>query len=124
MATMADPEPRNLDTILASLHEHWSPRTVAVVNDYDVRVVKVLGDFTWHSHPETDEFFLVLSGSLSIDMDDGEVRLSPGDTYVVPQGRRHQPRADTETTLLLFEPSATVNTGDASGSLTAPRTVI
>lgn len=121
---MAHPEPRNLDTILASLDEHWSPRTVAVVNDYDVRVVKVLGDFTWHSHPETDEFFLVRSGSLSIHMDDGEVRLSPGDTYVVPRGRRHQPRADTETTLLLFEPSATVNTGDAPGSLTAPRTII
>jgi mannose-6-phosphate isomerase-like protein (cupin superfamily) len=121
---MADPEPRNLATILAGLDEHWSPRTVAVVNDYDVRVVKVLGDFTWHSHPETDEFFLVLSGSLTIEMDHGEVLLSPGDTYVVPRGRLHRPHADTETTLLLFEPSATVNTGDAPGSLTAPRTVI
>ena len=121
---MTDPEPRNLGAILAGLDKHWSPRTVAVVNDYDVRVVKVLGDFTSHSHPETDEFFLVLSGSLTIEMDHGEVLLSPGDTYVVPRGRRHRPHADTETTLLLFEPSATVNTGDAPGSLTAPRTVI
>jgi mannose-6-phosphate isomerase-like protein (cupin superfamily) len=121
---MADPEPRNLGAILAGLDQHWSPRTVAVVNDYDVRVVKVLGDFTWHSHPDTDEFFLVLSGSLTIEIDDGEVLLSPGDTYVVPRGRRHRPRAETETTLLLFEPSATVNTGDAPGLLTAPRTVI
>lgn len=121
---MGEPQPRDLGTILAGLDQHWSPRTVAVVNDYDVRVVKVLGEFTRHSHPETDEFFLVLSGSLTIEMDDGEVRLNPGDTYVVPRGRRHQPRADTETHLLLFEPSSTVNTGDAPGSLTAPRTVI
>ena len=84
----------------------------------------MLGDFTRHSHPETDEFFLVLSASLTIEMDDGKVLLSPGDTYVVPRGRLHRPHADTETTLLLFEPSATVNTGDAPGSLTAPRTVI
>jgi mannose-6-phosphate isomerase-like protein (cupin superfamily) len=122
--TMADFEPRNLDAVLAGLDQYWSPRTVAVVNDYDVRVVKVLGDFTWHSHSETDEFFLVLSGSLTIKMDSGDVVLGPGDTYVVPLGRRHQPRADTETTLLLFEPSATVNTGDTPSSLTAPRTVI
>ena len=84
----------------------------------------MLRDFTWHSHPETDEFFLVLSGSLTIEMAHGEVLLSPGDTYVVPRGRRHRPHADTETTLLLFEPSATVNTGNAPGPLTAPRTVI
>jgi mannose-6-phosphate isomerase-like protein (cupin superfamily) len=121
---MTDHEPRNLGTVLASLDQHWSPRTVAVVNDYDVRVVKVLGDFTSHSHPETDEFFLVLSGSLTIEMNDCEVLLSPGDIYVVPRGQRHQPRAETETTLLLFEPSATVNTGDTPGSLTAPRMVI
>jgi mannose-6-phosphate isomerase-like protein (cupin superfamily) len=121
---MADPEPRHLGTVLASLDEYWSPRTVAEVNDYDVRVVKVLGDFTWHTHPETDEFFLVLSGALTIEMDEGAVGMSPGDAYVVPRGRRHRPRADEETTLLLFEPSATVNTGDAPGSLTAPRTVI
>ncbi len=121
---MANPGPQNLATILAGIDEHWSPRTVAVVNDHDVRVVKVLGDFTWHSHPETDEFFLVLSGSLTIKLDGGEVRLGPGDTYVVPRGRRHQPRADTETAVLLFEPSATVNTGDEPGPLTAPRTVV
>ncbi len=121
---MADPGPRSLNAVLADLDEHWSPRTVAVVNDYDVRVVKVLGEFAWHSHPETDEFFLVLSGSLAIRMDDGEVVLGPGDTFVVPRGCRHQPQADAETTLLLFEPSATVNTGDAPGSFTAPRLVI
>ena len=98
--------------MLAEITEHWTPRTIAVVNDYDVRVVKVHGEFTRHRHAETDEFFLVLSGRLTIKMDEGEVHLEPGDTYVVPRGRFHQPLADSETTLLLFEPSTTVNTGD------------
>jgi mannose-6-phosphate isomerase-like protein (cupin superfamily) len=82
----------NVHDVLESLAEHWSPRTVAVVNDYDVRVVKVQGEFTRHSHPETDEFFLVLSGELTIRMDDGNVVLSAGDSFVVPQGRFHQLR--------------------------------
>ena len=117
-------EPRNLDTVLASVSEHWSPRTVAVVNDYDVRVVKVLGEFTPHRHPDTDEFFLVLSGRLVIRTEAGDVRLDPGDSFVVPRGRLHQPCAEAETTILLFEPSGTVNTGDTPSELTAPRTVV
>jgi mannose-6-phosphate isomerase-like protein (cupin superfamily) len=119
---MHEREPRNIDAVLATVSDHWSPRTVAVVNDYDVRVVKVLGEFTRHSHPDTDEFFLVLSGRLTIRMDTGEVRLSTGETYVVPRGVTHQPCADIETTLLLFEPSNTVNTGDAPSPLAAKRT--
>ncbi len=115
------PQQLNVHAILAGITEHWSPRTIAVVNDYDVRLVKVQGNFTRHSHPETDEFFLVLSGELTIEMDDGDVRLAVGDTFVVPRGCFHRPRADSETTLLLFEPSQTVNTGDTAGSLTAER---
>jgi mannose-6-phosphate isomerase-like protein (cupin superfamily) len=117
-------EHTNVDTVLSSLTEHWSPRTVAVVNDYDVRVVKVLGAFTRHNHPETDELFLVLSGRLTITMDAEDVVLLPGDTYVVSRGRFHQPKADVETTLLLFEPSDTVNTGDTLSDLTAARHVL
>src|SRR5215831_19203059 len=101
----------NIHAVLSSLDEHWSPRTVSVVNDYDVRVVKVVGDFTRHRHPDTDEFFLVLSGRLTIRMDEGDVVLDAGDCYVVPRGRTHQPSADVDTEVLLFEPSATVNTG-------------
>ncbi len=107
--------------MLAEVAEYWSPRTIAVVNDYDARVVKVLGEFTRHSHPETDEFFLVMSGSLTIRMDEGDVVLGPGDAYVVPRGRYHQPCAASETTVLLFEPSETVNTGDTPSELTAER---
>jgi mannose-6-phosphate isomerase-like protein (cupin superfamily) len=106
------PADRNIHAVLDAVVDHWSPRTIAVVNDYDVRVAKVQGDFIRHRHTETDEFFLVLSGELTIDMDDGNVQLKPGDTYVVPKGRYHRPHADVETTLLLFEPSVTVNTGD------------
>jgi mannose-6-phosphate isomerase-like protein (cupin superfamily) len=106
------PADTNIHTVLDALVEHWSPRTIALVNDYDVRVAKVQGDFIRHRHAETDEFFLVLSGELTIDMDDGNVQLKPGDTYVVPKGRHHRPHADVETTLLLFEPSVTVNAGD------------
>jgi mannose-6-phosphate isomerase-like protein (cupin superfamily) len=121
MARMATSEPRNIHDALAAIGEPWSPRTIAVVNDYDARVVKVQGEFTRHSHPETDEFFLVLSGSLTIKMDEGDVVLRAGDTYVVPRGRFHQPVAASEAALLLFEPSATINTGDTPSEFTAER---
>jgi mannose-6-phosphate isomerase-like protein (cupin superfamily) len=121
---MDNPQPRNLHEVLSSLPEFWSPLTVAVVNDYDVRVAKVLGGFTRHSHPDTDEFFLVLGGSLTIKMDDSDVHLASGDTYVVPRGHFHAPHADVETTVLLFEPSDTVNTGDTPSELTAERRVV
>lgn len=124
MGSMDPSGPRNIHAVLAEVTEHWSPRTIAVVNDYDVRVVKVRGEFTRHSHPETDEFFLVLAGRLTIRMDEGDVVLEEGDAYVVPQGRCHQPAAEAETRLLLFEPSATVNTGDTPSGLTANRRVV
>jgi mannose-6-phosphate isomerase-like protein (cupin superfamily) len=124
MGPMESSTPRNIDAVLATVAEHWSPRTIAVVNDYDVRVVKVLGEFTRHRHPETDEFFLVLSGRLTIRMDEGDVVLEKGDAYVVPRGRAHQPVAQTETAVLLVEPSATVNTGDTPSERTAERRVV
>ena len=107
----------NLDAMLARFAEHWSPKKIAQVNDYDVRIVKVQGEFTWHQHPDTDEFFLVLSGQLTIQMRDRDVVLAPWELFVVPQGVEHCPRTGTETALLLFEPSSVVNTGDAGGEL-------
>jgi len=109
----------NVSAMLARFTEHWSPKKIAQVNNYDVRIVKVRGEFTWHQHPDTDEFFLVLDGQLTIQMRDRNVVLAPGELFVVPQGVDHCPRADTETALLLFEPSSVVNTGDAGGDLTA-----
>jgi mannose-6-phosphate isomerase-like protein (cupin superfamily) len=111
----------NLAEKLANIAEHWSPRTVATVNDYDVRLVKIQGEFVRHQHADTDELFLVLAGQLTIRLDADEVVLGPGEMYVVPAGTDHQPCADVETSVLLFEPSDVVNTGDAGGELTAPR---
>lgn len=94
------------------------------MNDYDVRVVKTHGDFTWHSHPDTDELFLVVAGSLTIRLESGEVTLGPGQLYVVPKGVRHQPCSAEGASVLLIEPSCTVNTGDSPGRLTAERRVV
>lgn len=109
---------------LRQISEHWSPKTVATVNDYDVRLVKVRGEFVRHQHADSDEFFLVVDGELTIRMGDGDVTLGPGEMYVVPRGVHHQPVAAVETSILLFEPSEIVNTGDAGGELTAARTEI
>lgn len=102
----------NLDEKLAQFDEHWSPRTVATFNGHDVMVVKVLGEFNWHHHDDTDDFFLVLSGRITIRMRDGDVTLGPGELFVVPVGVDHQPYAEQETTVLLIEPTGTPNTGD------------
>jgi mannose-6-phosphate isomerase-like protein (cupin superfamily) len=114
-------QPVDLAAVLSTFTEPWSPRTVATLNDYDVRVVRTLGEFTRHSHPETDEVFLVLSGSLTVRLDDGEVTLGPGQLYVVPRGVHHQPVSPDGAEVLLVEPRDTVNTGDNPGELTAVR---
>ena len=112
----------NLAEKLAQFSEHWAPRTVAQLNDYAVMVVKVKGEFVWHSHADTDDFFLVLKGRLTIRLRDREVVLHPGDLFIVPRGIEHQPFAEEETHLLLIEPSGTPNTGDAATA--APRRTI
>lgn len=111
----------DLARVLATFDEPWQPYTVATLNDYDVRVVKMRGQFPRHRHEDTDEMFLTLAGSLVIALDEGEVRLGPGQLYVVPLGVAHAPRSDEGAQVLLIEPSGTVNTGDSPGELTAPR---
>ncbi len=104
----------NLATKLAAFPDHWSPKVVAAFNGHDVMVVKLKGEFVWHSHPETDDFFLVLKGRLTIQFRDGEVHLGPGELCVVPKGVEHRPVAAEEVHLLLIEPAGTPNTGDAA----------
>jgi len=99
---------------LSTFSEHWSPRTVTKFNDCDVMVVKVEGEFVWHKHDDTDDFFLVLKGVLDIQLRDRTITLGPGQMYIVPKGVEHRPVAREEVHLLLIEPTGTPNTGDVA----------
>src|SRR5262245_8196497 len=104
----------NLAARLSTFTDTFQPRTVGQFNGHDLMVVKVKGEFVWHSHAATDDFFLVLKGRLTIQMREGDVTLGPGEMFVVPQGVEHCPRAEEETHLLLIEPTGTPNTGNAA----------
>lgn len=107
----------NLAEKLAQVAEHWSPRTVGQLNDLHIKVVKLQGEFVWHQHDDTDEFFLVLSGEMTIQLDDREdVTLGAGEFFIVPKGVQHRPVAEQECEVVLLEPAGTVNTGDAESS--------
>jgi mannose-6-phosphate isomerase-like protein (cupin superfamily) len=114
----------NLAQKLALVHERFAPKIVARFNEHKVMVGKVQGEFVWHSHPETDDFFLVVSGRLTIDLRDRSVELGPGELFVVPRGVEHRPRADEETEILLIEPVGTPNTGDSTEREPAPEAEI
>ena len=111
--------PVNLAERLGRFAETWSPKIVGRVNDHEVKVVKMLGEFEWHSHADTDELFVVVSGKMRIEMRHGSVELGPGDLYVVPKGVEHRPVAEVPTESVLLEPAGVINTGDAGGELTA-----
>jgi len=102
----------NLTEKLEEFSDHWSPKVVADFNGHDVMVVKFQGEFNWHSHSDTDDFFLVLSGQVTIQLRDGDVTLGVGEMFVVPKGVEHCPKADEEAHVLLIEPAGTPNTGD------------
>lgn len=115
-------KPINLAEKLATFSDHWQPRTVGVFNGHDLMVVKVKGEFKWHKHDDTDDFFLVLKGRLTIRLREGNVTLGPGEMFVVPKGAEHCPVAEEEVHMLLIEPTGTPNTGNAQTA--APRRVI
>ena len=115
-------KPVDLVEKLATFAEHWQPRTVAEFNGHDVMVVKAQGEFVWHKHDETDDFFLVLRGELTIELRDGSVTLRPGQLFIVPKGVEHRPVAKEEVHLLLIEPSGTPNTGNLATA--QPRRVV
>ena len=109
---MPAPAPINLSEKLRGFSDYWKPRIVSSFNGHDIMVVKVKGEFVWHSHPDTDDYFLVLNGRLTSRLRDGDVHLGPGELYVVPKGVEHCPYAEEEVELLLIEPAGTPNTGD------------
>ena len=96
---------------LARIHDHWKPRVMAEMNDYQFKIVKILGDFLWHDHADTDETFIVLDGVLRIDLRDGHVLVRAGEMFVVPRGVEHKPSAEREVHMMLIEPRGVVNTG-------------
>ena len=111
---------RNVRAALARIDGHWQPHRLTSINDHDVKVVTVLGEFVWHTHPDTDELFQVVSGELTIQLRDRDVVLGPDDVFVVPRGVEHCRKAERETRVVLIEKQGTVNTGDAGGRLTSP----
>jgi len=108
------PDAVNLREKLESFDEHWSPRIVSSFNGHDVMVAKIQGEYVWHAHADTDDFFLVLKGNIRIESDSGTVNLSEGDLCVVPKGERHRPVADEEAHILLLETAGEPNSGDSS----------
>jgi mannose-6-phosphate isomerase-like protein (cupin superfamily) len=110
----------NLAHRLSQFSELWTQKKIARLNDYEVKLAKLKGEFVWHKHDDTDELFLVISGRLTIQLRDGDVVLGPGELFVVPRGAEHCPVADEETSILLLEPEGVLNTGDAGGPRTKP----
>lgn len=111
--------PINIKNKLSAFTEFWSPKIIAQMNDYHVKLVKIKGDFVWHKHDETDEVFINLDGEMSIEFREGRIDLRSGEMIVVPKGVEHKPMAKNECSVMLIEPAGTVNTGDAGGKMTA-----
>ena len=107
----------NLKDKFSKFTEHWSPKIIAEMNDYQFKVVKIKGEFIWHNHTDTDETFLVIEGEMTIKFKDNKVKLSKGEMYVVPKGVEHKPYAEKECKILVIEPKGVINTGDAGGDL-------
>ncbi|MGS2719410.1 cupin domain-containing protein [Paraglaciecola aestuariivivens] len=111
--------PINLKQKLSKFSDHWSPKVVAEMNNYQFKLVKVAGEFVWHNHPDTDEVFIVLEGNLTIEFRDGLVSLTSGEMFVVPKGVEHKPVAEKECQIMIIEPKGVVNTGDTHSQLLA-----
>jgi mannose-6-phosphate isomerase-like protein (cupin superfamily) len=111
-------QPINIDNKFALFSEQWSPKVIAKINDYLVKIGKLQGDFVWHKHEETDELFIVNKGNLRVDFQDGSIFLTKGQMLVVPKGVEHKTHANQECKLIMFEPEKTLNTGNVTGDLT------
>ena len=113
----------NLKEKLSKFSDHWSPKIIAEMNDYQFKLVKIKGDFVWHNHANTDEVFIVVEGKMKIEFENETVELNEGEMYVVPKGVEHKPFAEDECKIMLVEPRGVVNTGNTEGDLTASNDV-
>ena len=123
MSTCPNSKAINFNEKLELISEHWQPKVIAQMNDYQFKIVKILGDFVRHTHESTDETFIVLEGTLRIDLDDKSIHVNAGEMYVVPANVAHKPYAENEVKLLLIEPCGVANTGDQGGERTAPNDI-
>jgi mannose-6-phosphate isomerase-like protein (cupin superfamily) len=112
----------NLTDKFSLINKHWDPKIIAQLNDYHLKIAKIQGEFVWHSHPETDEVFLVVDGQLTIHLRECDLHLAPGELCVIPKGVEHKPSAKEECQILMVEPAGTLNTGDAGGERTIKHT--
>ena len=113
----------NLKEKLSMFSDHWSPKIITEMNDYQIKLVKIKGDFVWHNHEDTDELFFVIKGKMNIEFKDKTIELNEGEMYVVPKGVEHKPYAENECEVMLVEPRGVVNTGNTKGELTASNDV-
>jgi len=113
----------NLKEKLGKFSDHWSPKVIAELNNYQFKLVKIQGEFVWHNHPDTDEVFIVIEGTMNIEFENETVRLTEGEMLVVPKGVEHKPYAEKECKIMLVEPRGVVNTGDSDSELTADNDV-
>ena len=113
----------NFTDKLNKFSDHWSPKVIAEMNDYQFKLVKIKGDFVWHNHEHTDEAFIVLEGEMEIQFEDRTVTLNEGEMYVVKKGIQHKPYAENECNIMIIEPNGVINTGNVEGDLTASNDV-
>lgn len=106
----------SLSDKLSLFSDYWNPRVVGELNQQQVKLVKLKGEFVWHSHENEDELFFVLEGILKIEFRDKTVELKPNEFLIIPRGTEHRPVAEQEVSVMLFEPAGTLNTGNAAGS--------
>ena len=115
---MTDSKKINIQEKFQKFSEHWSPKVIAEMNDYQFKLAKVKGEFIWHEHKETDEVFIVIDGRMQIEFREEIIELETGDMYVVPKGVEHKPYAEEECNIMLVEPRGVVNTGDKTNDMT------
>lgn len=113
----------NLKEKLSKFSEHWSPKVIAEMNDYQFKLVKIQGEFIWHNHEDTDETFIVIEGEMKIEFENETLELNEGDMFVVPKGVEHKPWAENECKVMIIEPRGVLNTGNSKGDLTASNDV-
>ena len=110
----------NLNSKFDKFHEHWSPKIIAEMNDYQFKLVKIKNEFIWHQHEHTDEVFIVIGGKIGIEFENETIEINEGEMIVIPKGKQHRPFAKQEAKIMLIEPRSVVNTGNIESEITAP----